>query len=50
MVKYKGVTLAKNSDAYKMWEDKDFQKLDKHLKELDKNEKALLDRYRKKAV
>lgn len=44
MVYYKGLWLAKNSDAYKLWESKDFQKLDKHLKELDNKEQEFLKR------
>ena len=47
MVKYKDVWLAKNSDAYAMWEKKDFKQLDQHLKALDQKEKDLLKRYSK---
>ena len=31
MVMYKGVLLAKNSDAYKLWLEKEFKKLDEHM-------------------
>lgn len=45
MVKYKDTYLAKGSEALKLYEAKDFKKLDKHLKELDKNLKELMERY-----
>lgn len=48
MVKYRNMWLAKNSDAYDMWEKKDFAALDKHLKSLDKNEADLLARFKEK--
>lgn len=44
-VTYKNTLLAKNSEAYKLWEDVEFAKLDKHLKQLDKNQQELLKRY-----
>lgn len=47
-VVYKGVRLGKSSDAYAMWEKKDFKKLDQHLKQLDQNNIDLLKRYEKK--
>lgn len=46
MVEYKGVLLAKNSEAYAMWEKKDFKRLDQHMKELDQKAKDLLTRYK----
>jgi hypothetical protein len=46
---YKGIWLAKNSEAYSIWEKKDFAKLDKHLKDLDTKEKELVRRYEPKA-
>lgn len=46
MVKYKDTYLAKGSEALKLYEAKDFKKLDKHLKELDKNLKELMERYK----
>lgn len=46
MVYYKSYWLAKNSDAYEMWQRKDYQKLDKHLKEIEQKEKELLNRYK----
>lgn len=30
MIEYKGQLISKNSDAYKMWIEKDFKKLDAH--------------------
>jgi hypothetical protein len=54
MVHYKGTTLAKNSEAYELWEawqsaksdrNQRQKKLDDHLKQLAKNEEALLKRY-----
>lgn len=48
MVKYRNTWLARNSDAYNMWERKDFKALDQHLKTLDKNEADLLARYKEK--
>ena len=45
MVPYKNTWLARNSDAYDMWERKDFQALDKHLKKLDQDAKDLIKRY-----
>lgn len=40
-VQYYGSLLSTNSQAYEMWKDKDFKKLDKHLKELKDKEKEL---------
>lgn len=48
MVEYKGVLLARNSEAYELWEKKDFKKLEQHMKELDQRHKDLLERYSKK--
>lgn len=48
MVKYKDGWLGKGSDAYAMWEKKDFQALDKHLKKLDQDAKDLVKRYAEK--
>lgn len=54
-VEYKGVILARNSDAYMLWEEwqkaksdrnKYQKKLDDHMKQLDANAKALLERYK----
>lgn len=39
MIQYKGILLAKNSDSYKLWLDKEFKKLDKHLDKLKKEAK-----------
>ena len=53
-VVYRGVILAKNSDAYRMWEEwqraksdrnKYQDRLDKHLKQLDVNTRELMTRY-----
>lgn len=54
-VVYRGIILARNSDAYKLWEDmkKDPKlqaKLDKHMKELDNKTKELYDRYQPKSA
>jgi hypothetical protein len=44
--KYKTWELAKNSKAYELYMAKDLKALDKHLKQLEQNEKALLERYK----
>lgn len=47
---YRGSTLKKGSKAYELWfeakKDSNYKKLDLHLKEVDQNEKQLLDRYK----
>jgi len=48
MIEYKGCLLAKNSVAYGFWEKKEFDKLDKHMKELDRNRDELIKRYEPK--
>lgn len=45
-VKYKNVWLHKNSYAYHLHKEGEFEKLDKHMKQLDLNEKQLLERYK----
>lgn len=54
-VEYKGVILGKGSDALELWQDwqkaksdrnKFQKKLDDHMKQLDANAKALLERYK----
>jgi hypothetical protein len=45
MVMYKGVLLAKNSDAYKLRLEKDFKKLDEHLERLKKEAEKRGDWY-----
>lgn len=47
VVKYKEWSLARNSKAYELYETKDFKALDKHLKQLDKNNEELVKRYTK---
>lgn len=42
---YKGILLAKNSDAYKMFVDKEFKKLDEHMERLKKEAKKRGDWY-----
>ena len=53
-VEYKGVILARNSDAYMLWEEwqkaksdrnKFQKKLDDHMKQVEANAKELLTRY-----
>lgn len=44
-VTYKDGLLAKNSEAYKLWEKKEFKALDKHLKELEVKNSELMKRY-----
>lgn len=55
-VVYKGVILAKNSDAYMLWDiwqkaksdrNQAQKKLDDHMKQLDKNALELMTRYDK---
>lgn len=45
MIEYKGQLISKNSDAYKMWLEKDFKKLDEHLERLKKEAKKRGDYY-----
>ena len=47
MVEYKGIVLAKNSEAYTLWEKKEFKKLDQHMKMLEQKEQDLIERYNK---
>lgn len=47
MVEYKGIVLAKNSEAYALWEKKEFKKLDQHMKMLEQKEQDLIERYNK---
>ena len=42
---YKCILLAKNSDAYKMFVDKEFKKLDEHMERLKKEAKKRGDYY-----
>lgn len=42
---YRDGLLARNSEAYFLWEVKEFKKLDAHLKELDRKQKELIERY-----
>lgn len=44
-VKYKDWLLAKKSEAYELYASGELQKLDKHLKQLETNERELLKRY-----
>jgi hypothetical protein len=44
-VQYKGQWLAKASDAFEMFEKKEFAQLDKHLKELEQKNRELVQRY-----
>lgn len=48
MLHYKGLVIARNSDAYKIWEQKDFKKLDQHLKTLDQKQQDEIERYKQK--
>lgn len=48
MVLYKGVYLTKGSHGLELYEKKDFKALDAHMKELDRKEKDLMERYRTK--
>ena len=54
-VVYKGIILARNSDAYMLWDlwqkaksdrNKFQKKLDDHMKELDRKHNELLERYK----
>ena len=46
-IHYKGESIAKGSEAYALWEAKDFKKLDRHSRELDEKEVALIKRYQR---
>lgn len=50
MIEYKGVFLAKNSDAYKLWLEKDFKKLDEHIERLQREAKKRGDYYEQGVV
>lgn len=43
---YRNTWLAKTSDAYALYALKEFKKLDAHLKELERKEKELQERYK----
>ena len=45
MIKYKHWLISKISDAYKLYSDKEWGKLEKHLKEGDKQAKQRGERY-----
>ena len=45
MVEYKGKLISKNTEAYKMWTEKDFKKLDDHIARLEKEAKKRGDYY-----
>jgi len=45
---YKGVWLAKNSEAKELYDKQEFQKLDKLMKEVDTAAKELMRRYEPK--
>lgn len=45
-VPYKGELIAKNSEAYGLWEAKAWKKLDAWLSMLDRNAKDLMERYK----
>ena len=42
---YKGQLISRNSDAYKMFIDKEFKKLDEHMERLEKEAKKRGDYY-----
>lgn len=44
-VVYKGITLSKGSHALELYEKKQMKELDRHMKELEEKEKALMNRY-----
>lgn len=46
-VLYKNVWLARNSLAWELYMNENYPALDKHLKQLDTNERELLKRYEK---
>ena len=45
MVMYKGQLISRNSDAYKMFIDKEFKKLDEHMERLQREAKKRGDYY-----
>ncbi len=45
MVMYKGILLAKGSEALALYDAKQFDKLDKHLKVLEIQRRELMERY-----
>jgi hypothetical protein len=46
MVMYKGVLLAKGSEALALYDTRQFDKLDKHLRMLDLQRRELMERYK----
>ena len=44
-VRYKNWLIGKGSEAYKLLEEKEFQKLDKHLKSLENECRELQKKY-----
>jgi len=46
MVMYKGILIAKGSDAHHLWVTNQFDKLDKHLKMLEIQRRELMERYK----
>lgn len=42
---YKGVLLMPGSVAFELYQEGDFKKLDKHMKELEQKDKDLKERY-----
>lgn len=48
IVKYKQEHISHNSKAYELWEKKEFKLLDKHLKQLDKDNELLIKHYQEK--
>lgn len=45
-VLYKGVYLHRNTQSHALWESKELQRLDQHLKMLDTKNKELQSRYK----
>lgn len=46
MLVYKNLILAKNSEAYRLYQEGKFEALDKHIKTVLNNEAELLKRYK----
>jgi uncharacterized protein (DUF3820 family) len=40
-IEYKGIRIAENTEAYLLWEAKEFGKLDEHLKVLESKKRKL---------
>lgn len=48
-IEWAGRLIAKNSQAYKLWEERKFKELAVHMKQLDQKEKDLIKHYEQRS-